>query len=311
MTQYDRPASALPPYSSLQPLQGVRILSLALNLPGPAALWRCAGMGARCRKIEPRAADRPDGLPERTADPMERYSAQAYDAMHHGIDVLQMDLKSETGQQQLHEVLAGSDVLLTSFRPGALAKLGLAWERLQALHPHLSMVRILGSTGPDADIPGHDLTYQAEAGLVQSLQMPPSLFADMAGALMASEAVLQCVLASRRSGHGVLHEVGLAQAAHWLALPWRWGLTQPHGDVGGAHAGYRIYPCADGIIAVAALEPHFAQRLCAAAGMGEAAVDMRSPATHEAIAGFMRIHSCRQLQALAEQHDIPMHPLAQ
>lgn len=293
----------------LQPLQGVRILSLALNLPGPAALWRCAGMGAQCRKLEPCSAAGQDGHQERTVDPMDRYSSRAYEDMHQAIEVRQADLKSGAGQRQLHEMLAQTDVLLTSFRPSALAKLGLDWPRLQALHPHLSLVRIVGSSGPEADVPGHDLTYQAEAGLVQSLQMPPSLFADMAGALMASEAVLQCVVASARKGHGVFHEVGLAQAAHWLALPWQWGLTQPQGDVGGAHAGYRVYPCADGIVAVAALEPHFAQRLCAAVGLDEAQADMHSPTTHEVIASFLSTQDCRQLQTLAKQRDIPLHPL--
>lgn len=293
----------------IQALQGVRILSLALNLPGPAALWRCAGMGAQCCKIEPPAATGQNGATGHTTDPMSRYSATAYASMHQGIEVLQADLKSEAGQLLLHETLARTDVLLTAFRPSALAKLGLDWPHLQARHPHLSLVRIVGSSGPDADVPGHDLTYQAEAGLVQSLQMPPSLFADMAGALMACEAVLQSVLASRRSGHGVFQEVGLAQAARWLALPWQWGLTQPHGDVGGAHAGYRIYPCADGMVAVAALEPHFARRLCAAAAMDDAGADMHGPETHEAISRFLRTRDCRQLQLLAEQNDIPLHVL--
>ena len=71
-------------------------------------------------------------------------------------------------------------------------------------------------------------------------------------------------------------------AAHWLALPRTWGLTVPAGAVGGAHAGYRVYPCADGRVAVAALEPHFAARLCDAAGMPPA--DMADAATHRAIA---------------------------
>ena len=89
----------------------------------------------------------------------------------------------------------------------------------------------------------------------------------MGGALMASEAVLQALLVRAQTGQGTLLEVALADAAAWLAQPRHWGLTTPDGDVGGAHAGYRIYPCADGRVAVAALEPHFAARLCAAAGL--------------------------------------------
>lgn len=293
--------------TAIQPLQGIRILSLALNLPGPAALWRCAGMGADCRKLEPLAS----GV-GRSADPMGLYCPDAYAQMHDQVQTLQADLKTTEGQASLHAQLAQTDVLLTSFRPSALSKLGLGWEALQQRYPELSLVRVVGSAGELADVPGHDLTYQAEAGLVHSTALPPSLFADMAGALMASEAVLQAVLVSSRSGRGILREVGLAQAAQWLALPWHWGLTQPTGDVGGAHAGYRIYPCADGIVAVAALEPHFAQRLCEAADvLFSHPTDMRKPEIHQGVARFLATRSCTQLMQLAQEKDIPLHALTQ
>ena len=290
------------PSTAIQPLQGIRILSLALNLPGPAALWRCAGMGADCRKLEPLAPGS-----GRSADPMGLYCPDAYAQMHDKVQTLQADLKTAEGQASLHEQLAQTDVLLTSFRPSALSKLGLGWEALQQRYPRLSLVRVVGSAGELADVPGHDLTYQAEAGLVHSTALPPSLFADMAGALMASEAVLQAVLVSSRSGHGIVREVGLAQAAQWLALPWHWGLTQPAGDVGGAHAGYRIYPCADGIVAVAALEPHFAKRLCVAAGVPMTApADMRKPETHAAIEKFLSKSTKAELTRLSSEKDIPL-----
>ena len=293
------------PSTAIQPLQGIRILSLALNLPGPAALWRCAGMGADCRKLEPLAPGS-----GRSADPMGLYCPDAYAQMHDKVQTLQADLKTAQGQASLHEQLTQTDVLLTSFRPSALSKLGLGWEALQQRYPRLSLVRVVGSAGELADVPGHDLTYQAEAGLVHSTALPPSLFADMAGALMASEAVLQAVLVRGRSGRGILREVGLAQAAQWLALPWHWGLTQPVGDVGGAHAGYRIYPCADGIVAVAALEPHFAQRLCEAADLlFSHPTDMRKPEIHQGVARFLAARNCAQLMQLAQDRDIPLHAL--
>ncbi|MDR3015507.1 MAG: CoA transferase [Delftia acidovorans] len=289
------------------PLSGVRILSLALNLPGPAALMRCAAMGAQCSKLEPPSAQPGTA----SADPMALYSPRAYADMHQGIAVWQAQLKSAQGQAALHDALDAADILLTSFRPAALAKLGLDWASLQQRHPQLSLVRIVGSAGALADVPGHDLTYQAEAGLVQGGAMPPSLFADMAGALMASEAVLKAWLLRQRSGHGSLQETGLAQAAQWLALPWHWGLTRPDGDVGGAHAGYRVYACADGSVAVAALEPHFAARLCAVASVnGDGSIaSMRSPALHAALQAFLAPLSCADLADLAERHDLPLHPL--
>lgn len=289
-----------------QPLHGVRILSLALNLPGPAALWRCARMGATCTKLEPPAAH---GQP--SADPMAIYSPEAYRALHPGMRIVQAHLKTESGQALLHTELADTDVLITSFRPSALCKLGLSWETLHERYPRLSLVRIVGAGGAHTEEPGHDLTYLADAGLLTSTEMPATLYADMGGALMASEAVLQALLTRAQTGEGQCLEVALADAAAWLAQPRTWGLTTPEGDVGGQHAGYRIYPCADGRVAVAALEPHFAARLCAAAGLpaqGDAAT-LRAAATHVAVAAFIVTQTRAQLDALAQAQDIPLHTL--
>lgn len=290
-----------------RPLAGTRIVSLALNLPGPAALMRCRRMGATCVKLEP-----PSG------DPMGIYNPAAYGQLHEGITVRSVDLKTGAGQETLHAELAKAHVLLTSFRPSALAKLGLGWQQLHARHPELSQVAIVGGPGAAAEEPGHDLTYLAANGLVTGLDLPPTLYADMGGSLMASEAVLQAALqqAERYAGTGETHppgrylEVALADAAAWLGLPRRWGLTQPQGAVGGAHAGYRIYPCRDGRVAVAALEPHFAAALCAAAGVQPGDIRaMFAPATHQAIAAFMRTRSRAELDRLAVENDIPLHTL--
>jgi len=289
-----------PAASSFQPLEGVRVLSLALNLPGPAALLRCRGMGAACLKLEP-----PGG------DPMGLYNKAAYAALHEGIAIETADLKTEAGQQQLHAELAKTDVLLTSFRPSALRKLGLDWPALQARHPSLSQVAIVGAPGERAEEPGHDLTYLAESGLVTGTELPPTLYADMGGALLASEAVLKAMLLRARGGgkpEGVYLEVALNASADWLALPRTWGLTQPAGAVGGAHAGYRVYPCADGRVAVAALEPHFAARLCEAAGV--APPDMMARATHEALAAWLAARTRAELEAMGRERDVPLLTLA-
>ncbi|RST51247.1 CoA transferase [Variovorax sp. DXTD-1] len=288
-----------PAASSFQSLAGVRVLSLALNLPGPAALLRCRGMGATCLKFEP---------PGR--DPMALYNKAAYAALHEGIEVRTADLKTEAGQQLLHAELARTDVLLTSFRPSALVKLKLDWASLQARHPSLSQVAIIGAPGERAEEPGHDLTYVAESGLVTGTELPPTLYADMGGALLASEAVLQATLHARSAAkaNGVYLEVALNASADWLALPRTWGLTRPEGAVGGAHAGYRVYPCADGRVAVAALEPHFAERLCEAAGV--ASRDMFAVATHEGIAAWIRTRTRAQFDAMARERDVPLLTLA-
>ena len=291
-----------------QTLRGVRVLSLALNLPGPAAVMRLRDMGARCTKLEPPP---PAGL--RTADPMGVYQPAAYDTMHAGVSQLRADLKTERGQQALHRALAKTDVLITSFRASAMAKLGLDWATLHARHPALCMVSIVGASGARADEPGHDLTYLAENDLVTGLDLPATLYADMGGSLLTVEAVLQALLwrqSARGKGRGVYREIALSDAAAYLALPRQWGLTTPDGDVGGAHAGYRVYPCKNGRVAMAALEPHFAKRLCVAAGLPErAAQAMHQRTTREAIAAFLAGKTRAQLDRLAAQLDLPLHTL--
>jgi alpha-methylacyl-CoA racemase len=301
------------------PLSGVRIVSLALNLPGPAALMRLCAMGAECTKVE-----------SPLGDPMGHYAPTAYAQMHQGVQHVTLDLKTAPDLARLHTELAHTHVLLTSFRPSALVKLGLDWDSLHRAHPHLSMVSIVGSPGSRAEEPGHDLTYLAEHGLVTGSDLPATLYADMAGSLMAVEAVLHAVLLQRTAhptagaaatdtgwvnaapqanqrASGSHHEVALSSAAAYLALPRRWGLTQPTGAVGGAHAGYRVYPCLDGRVAVAALEPHFAAALCRVAGIAPYERNtMLHNATQQALTTFFAAHTRQRLDALATAHDIPL-----
>ncbi len=296
--------------SSAKPLRGTRVVSLALNLPGPAALMRLAAMGARCLKVEPPGpGTTPTGRPI-SGDPMGQYDIGAYNVMHESVRVIQLDLKTPGGQAKLARELSNADLLLTSFRPSALAKLKLDWKTLRRTFGQLSMVEIVGAPGDRADEPGHDLTYLAEAGLVTGTDLPPSLLADMAGALMTSEAALSALMQPRATGKGQHRQVALSSAADWLALPRSWGLTLPSGAVGGAHAGYRVYECKDGRVAIAALEPHFARSLFAVAGLP--APDMRAPfapESRQAIATWAAGKTRRQLDALAAKHDIPLHTL--
>nr|WP_315849571.1 CoA transferase [uncultured Rhodoferax sp.] len=298
-----------PAAKPLRPLKGVRILSLALNLPGPAALMRCRDMGATCTKLEP--PPHPSAPKGTSGDPMGLYNRAAYDVMHAGMKISSADLKTEAGQKALHKTLAKTDILLTSFRPSALKKLGLEWKALHKQYPQLSVVAIVGAPGARAEEPGHDLTYLAENALVSGLDLPPTLYADMGGSLMASEAVLQARLLQLQKGKGVYQEVALSVAAGYLALPRTWGLTAPGAAVGGGHAGYRVYPCQDGRVALAALEPHFAAALAAEVGLRQSHIlAMFAPETHTAIAAYLAGKTRQQLDALAAAKDIPLYTLA-
>lgn len=301
------------PQTTPLPLKGVRILSLSVNLPGPAALQRLRHMGATCVKLEPPAPATSGGSGVEsgiTGDPMSLYSPAAYRELHEGIDVRALNLKTEAGQAELHAELAQADVLICSFRPSALRKLGLDWAGLQPRYPKLSMVAIFGAPGALADLPGHDLTYVAEHDLITGLDLPASLYADMGGALLASEAVLQTLLLKAQTGQGSYLEVALSDAAAHLALPRSWGATLPGTLLGGGHAGYQVYPCLDGRVAMAALEPHFAQSLCSVMGLAWRGLDMMlEPDTHHAVAKFVAGQTREALEALAREHDIPLHTL--
>jgi crotonobetainyl-CoA:carnitine CoA-transferase CaiB-like acyl-CoA transferase len=289
----------------MKPLKGVRIVSLALNLPGPAALMRCRALGAICIKVEPKTKDSAGG------DPMRLYNPAAYVQMHEGVRILSCDLKNEAGQAMLAKELVKADVLLTSFRPSALKRLGLDWDTLKKRYPKLSQVAIVGGEGDAAEVAGHDLTYLAENDLVPSLELPGTLFADMAGSLLTIEAIFGLVLQAKMAGKSQYIRVSLSSAAKYMALPRNWGLTSAEGSVGGAHAGYQVYKCKDGRAAVAALEPHFATSLCAVVGLKDTAnrAVMMSPDTKAYMKRWFAKQTCRAIDELAVAHDLPIHTM--
>lgn len=153
------------------PLEDLRVVSLALNLPGPAAAARLVALGAQVTKVEPPAGD---FLAE---------AAPAYYAeLAAGQRVVTIDLKTTAGLAELAGLLDEADLLLTSSRPAALARLGLDWASVHARWPRLCQVAIVGHAGAEADVPGHDLTYQASVGVLLPPVMPTVLVADLAGA---------------------------------------------------------------------------------------------------------------------------------
>lgn len=203
-------------------------------------------MGATVVKVEP-----PGG------DPLSRAAPVWYAGLCAGMEVLRLDLKSSEGRGRVDDLLARADVLITATRPASLQRLGLSWSDLHCRHRRLCNVAIVGYAAPRQDVAGHDLTYQAEAGLVTPSAMPRTLIADLAGAQRVVIAALDLLLARERGREAGYAEVGLAECASLFAEPLRHGLTSPTGLLGGAAAAYSIYPTRDGWVAVAALEPQF------------------------------------------------------
>jgi alpha-methylacyl-CoA racemase len=268
-------------------LEDVRVVSIALNLPGPAACARLRSMGAVVVKVEPPAGD-----------PLERYVPRWYRELHEGIEVLRLDLKASADVERLQARLGDTDLLVTAQRPSALERLGLATDALRRSHPRLCVLRILGHRPPHEEQAGHDLTYLATQGLVSPGTMPPTLFADMAGAERSVSTALALLHSQRRTGAGMHADVALEDSAEWLAQPRKHGLTGPGAMLGGDLAGYNLYEARDGWVALAALEPHFAQRVAQA--IGAAALDKPALAAHFATAG------AAHWERWARERDIPL-----
>jgi alpha-methylacyl-CoA racemase len=240
-------------------LEGVKIVSLALNVPGPVAAARLTKLGAEVTKVEPLAGD------------ATKIAAPAlYESFCQGQTVLRLDLKSLEGRAELDALLGNADLLLASFRPSALQRMELDWESLHARHPKLCFVGIIGYPAPHQERTGHDLTYQSDLGLVRPPQMPPTLFIDLAGAERAVSMALALLNRSARKGQAGCAWVSLHECARDLAAPLKAGLTTSNGLLGGAYPLYGFYRANDGWIAIAALEPHFAEKLLSELGLKKA-----------------------------------------
>jgi alpha-methylacyl-CoA racemase len=256
-------------------LAGVRLVSLALNTPGPLAMARLAAEGARVTKIEP-----PSG------DPLREFCRSFYDELHRNIAVEGIDLKSAAGHQRLRTLVAECDVFVTSQRPSGLARLGLTPDSLRD-------ARWLNIVGERArpERAGHDLTYLARAGLLRE-SMPISLIADVIG----SERAFSAVLLLLRQPAGTHAQVGLFDSLDSLLAPLTHGLTAIGGTLGGGLPAYGVYRAKEGMVAIAALEPHFRHRLYSAL-----AIEPDGDLTN-----VMTTRTAEEWERWGEDHDLPI-----
>ena len=271
------------------PLAGIRIVNLSANLPGPEAARRLQLLGAEVVKVEA-----PSG------DPMELYQAQWYRDLAVGQRVVRLDLKSEAGRAELDGLLGAADLLISATRPAAMERLGLGWQALHERYPRLCMVAITGYPAPRENEAGHDLTYQAALGLLTPPHMPRTLLADMAGAEQTISAALALLLGRERVQTAGYAEVPLSAAAAALAQPLAYGCTVAGANLGGGIPEYNIYQARQGWVAVAALEPHFKDRLESALGI----------ATPDEYRQVFREKSAPEWQQWAQERDIPLTALA-
>jgi alpha-methylacyl-CoA racemase len=260
------------------PLTDIRILDLTRLLPGPACTRMLAELGAQVLKIEPPEGDYANrlGLP---IDAPKSQVAPLYQIVNLGKNVERIDLKEESGRARLIELVAESDALVESFRPGVMTRLRLDYEALKSINPKLVYCAITGygSIGAWSHRAGHDINYLAMSGVLDQVGergRPPSIsnwqIADLAGgALAAAMRVCAALVQAKTKAVGsfvdvsMTHEVARLNiiAEHGLALD----AAKPRGEdwLTGGWPCYAVYATADTrFLAVGALEEKFWHLLC-------------------------------------------------
>ncbi|HEX6311767.1 MAG TPA: CoA transferase [Acidimicrobiia bacterium] len=250
-------------------LEGVRVLDLSIWRPGPYCTQLLVEMGAEVVKIEP-----PEG------DPM-RVFPDLFRALNAGKRSVLVDLKDDSGRASVLDLARDADVVVEGFRPGVVARLGVDADAVRAVNPSVVYCSIsgYGQEGPLAPVPGHDLNYQAWAGVLEPrdgdaepvVARPP--IADLAGGAYAAMAICAALVRRASSGEGDTIDVAMTDVlASWTgATP---PLTLPDGQrLSGEVAGYGTFRTADGgWIALGIIsEDHFWASLIGVLGLDDLA----------------------------------------
>lgn len=252
-------------------LENVRVVDLSQYIPGPLATRQLADLGADVIKIEP-----PTGDPMRFFMHGDNETASAiYRHLNRGKRVCKIDLKTDTGRDILAGLLGDADILLESFRPGVLARLGFDRNRLEIINPDLIHCALsgFGQTGPYAQRAGHDINYCALAGqsVVSGTAARPVIgyppIADHASAQQAAIAMLAALHAKSRGQGGTWLDLSITESIlAWQYLPALGNAHQRAASIlNGGAAFYNIYRCADGdFVSLGAIEGVFWKNFCSA-----------------------------------------------
>jgi crotonobetainyl-CoA:carnitine CoA-transferase CaiB-like acyl-CoA transferase len=312
------------------PLDGVRVLDLSRLLPGGFCSLLLADFGADVLKVE----DTGLGDYIRWATPYyegaeESAKSALFLALNRGKRSIRLDLKSPEGREVLLRAVGESDVVLESFRPGVLDRLGVGYEAMRAVNPAIVYCAITGygQDGPNRDRSGHDMNYLGLVGLLGltgDAGGPPvqaaGQIADLGGgALMAAFGILAALRERDRSGEGQLVDVSMADGAlSWLAMVAARELAEDvvprRGDLelAGSLVCYRPYACADGWVTLGALEPKFWQAWCRGVGredLIEQQFARPGSDTHRAVEAVFAARTREQWRAFASEHDCCLEPV--
>jgi alpha-methylacyl-CoA racemase len=311
-------------------LSDVRVLDLSRLLPGGFCSLLLADFGAEVLKVE----DTGMGDYIRWSTPSyegaeDSAKSALFLALNRGKRSIRLDLKSDGGREALLRLVREHDVLLESFRPGVMERLGVGYERLREENPRLVYCAITGygQDGPYTGRSGHDMNYLGLNGLlglsgdaggapVQSAGQ----IADLGGgALMAAFGILAALRERDRSGEGQLVDVSMFDGSlSWLALVAAKyladGAAPARGELelAGGLLCYRPYACRDGWVTLGALEPKFWQAWCRGVGREDLVEKQFERPGSDAHAEVERVFLERtrdEWQAFASEHDCCLEPV--
>ncbi|HUR86919.1 MAG TPA: CoA transferase [Solirubrobacteraceae bacterium] len=312
------------------PLEGVRVLDLSRLLPGGFCSLLLADYGADVLKVE----DMGLGDYIRWAPPAVEGAAPSarsalFLALNRNKRSIRIDLKQPEGREVLLALVRDHDVVLESFRPGVLDRLGAGYEAMRAVNPKVVLCAITGygQDGPLRDRAGHDMNYLGLVGLLGltgARDGPPvqsgGQIADIGGgALMAAFGILAALREAERTGEGQVVDVSMADGAlSWLAMVaaryFAEGAAPSRGELelAGAIACYRPYACADGWVTLGALEPKFWHAWCRGVGREDlVAAQYAAPGSpeHAEVEAIFAARTREEWVGFAAEHDCCLEPV--
>jgi crotonobetainyl-CoA:carnitine CoA-transferase CaiB-like acyl-CoA transferase len=312
------------------PLEGLRVLDLSRLLPGGFCSLLLADFGAEVVKVEDTGlGDYVRWSPPYYEGAEDTAKGALFLALNRGKRSIRIDLKNDLGKEVLLRLAQDADVLLESFRPGVLDRLGVGWERLQAINPRLIYCAIsgYGQDGPNRDRSGHDMNYLGLNGLLGLTGEPdgPPLqsagqIADIGGgALTAAVGVLVALHERERSGQGQFVDCSMFDGAlSWLAMVaadmFATGRAPQRGllNLAGGIVCYRPYRCADGYVTLGALEPKFWANFCRGVDREDLLEQAFAPPgseIHQALEEIFAGRTRGDWSAFAAEHDCCLEPV--
>jgi crotonobetainyl-CoA:carnitine CoA-transferase CaiB-like acyl-CoA transferase len=311
-------------------LSDLRVLDLSRLLPGGFCTMLLADLGAEVLKVE----DTGMGDYVRWAPPYyegaeDSAKSALYLALNRGKRSIKVDLKSEAGREVLVRLSRDFDVLLESFRPGVLDRLGVGYERLRRENPGLVHCAIsgYGQDGPNRDRSGHDMNYlglNGLLGLTGDADGPPvqsaGQIADLGGGgMMAAFSILAALRERERSGEGQFLDVSMTDGSlSWLGMVaaeyFASGIAPERGrlNLAGGLVCYRPYACSDGYVTLGALEPKFWQAWCRGVGREELIEkQFEGPGsdTHREVEAIFAGRTREEWRRFASEHDCCLEPV--